>query len=724
LPVPLARLALLTSLLTTLPAVALVLAPARAAAQTADARDTTRADSARSQPLPAVRVSVTRVEERVDHVPWAVGVVGTREVRRGRPTLDLGEALAGIPGVYVASRYNYALDSRVSIRGFGSRANFGLRGVKVLLDGIPQTLPDGQSQITNIELGVIDRVEVLRGSTSSLYGNGSAGVLAFSTDMSAPAPFQQSVRVTGGAFGTLKLQARASGRAGPATGMLALSRLATDGPRQFNTAEVRQLNTGIDYALDPATTASLRLNLADMPEALNPGALTEAEYLANPDSAARFNVLRGADKRITQNQLALTLRRQPRDGEEYVVSVYGSTRDVRNALALAAPPPAAPENGTYSTLDRKFGGIRASGVRRLWNAERAPSLTAGLDVQRMHDIRQNRRSTGGRPTQPTDTLLLDQAEAVTSIGPFAQIAWTPATRLLVSAGGRYDRVRFTADDRFLSDGDESGERTMPAWSGHVGVSLTGVETFAPYANISTSFETPTTTELQARPDASGGFNPELDPQRAVSLELGARGALGGRLGYSVSVYRARVRDAIVQFLETNGRAFFRNAGETEHDGVEVGASLRLVDALSIEGAYTYSRFRFGEYRQQRGATVDTLDGNRLPGVPEHFARIGLRSRLGRGFVFDVDHTISSAVYADDRNELRIEGWGPGILAARLSWSGTVGRARWEPFVSAENLFDRTYVSAVTVNGAVGRVREPGAPRAIYAGMEIGWAAGR
>jgi iron complex outermembrane receptor protein len=296
----------------------------------------------------------------------------------------------------------------------------------------------------------------------------------------------------------------------------------------------------------------------------------------------------------------------------------------------------------------------------------------------------------------------------------------------VSAGGRYDRVRFDVGDRFLRDGqDDSGARSMPAWSGHLGASITGTEAFSPYANIATSFETPTTTELQARQDGRGGFNPDLGPQRAVSAEVGARGTVLGRVTYSASVYRARVRDALVQFLETSGRAYFRNAGRTENQGAELSANVRASGALSVEGAYTYSHLRFGEYRVQTvgpsGARVDTLDGNWLPGVPAHQLRLGLRSTLARGLTLDADHTWTSAVYADDRNTLRVEGWGPGVLNARVAWSGVVRQGRVEPFLGVQNALDHPYVASVTVNGAFGRVREPGPLRTFYLGMELGWA---
>src|SRR5581483_5515376 len=151
--------------------------------------DSARRDTTRVQRLPEITVTVTRTQEPLLRVPAAVGVVDSTDIRRAQPTLGLDEALNNLPGVYVANRYNFSLDQRLSIRGFGSRANFGTRGVKILLDGVPQTLPDGQSQLTNVEFADLGRIEVLRGSASSLYGNASGGVILLESQPADPNPF-------------------------------------------------------------------------------------------------------------------------------------------------------------------------------------------------------------------------------------------------------------------------------------------------------------------------------------------------------------------------------------------------------------------------------------------------------------------------------------------------------------------------------------------------------
>lgn len=678
----------------------------------------------RIQPLPTVSVRVMADQRSLERVPWAVGVVGVRELRRAQPTVNLDEALGSVPGVFVASRYNFATDSRIAIRGAGSRANFGLRGVKVFLDGVPQTLPDGQTQLTNVELGNIDRVEVLRGSTASLYGNGSAGVLSFSNDLRAPTPFSQSVRMLAGSYGQRKAQLRTVGRSGNAIAALSLSRLTTDGFRQRSEAESRQLNVAIDYSLGADSRVEIRAQVAEVPNALNPGALTFAEYALRRDSASAANIRRGSDRRVKQDQLSVSYHHgSAAQRAEYVATTWISSRAVRNALSTSPPGTVTPITGIYATLDRRFAGTRLSARYNLGDTQTAPTLAAGLDVQQMRDTRINRRATVGRPTAATDTIILNQFETVTSIAPFLQVQWTPTSRLLLSAGARYDRLRFSVRDDFRGDGgvnggDNSGARPLSAVSGHAGLTVTGWSAFAPYANLSTSFETPTTTELQVRPDRQGGFNPNLGPQRTLSAEFGARGAASTLASWNVAVYRANVRNAIVQSRVVDGTAFFENAGRTKNVGIEAGGSLRVGRLASLNLAYTWSDLKFDDYRQTTGTRVDTLDGKQLPGVPPQQLRLGLRSATYHGITVDADQTWTSALFADDLNTIRVPGWGTGVTNIRAAWTHTWGGYRLEPFVGVLNAQNTAYVGAVTVNGAFGRVLEPSPLRNWYVGLDI------
>lgn len=692
-----------------------------ALAQQPAAGDSAARDTSNVTQLPELEVTVTRTPEPLARVPFAVGVLDRNELQRGQQTVGIDEALNNLPGVVVSNRYNFSLDQRISIRGFGSRSNFGVRGLKILVDGIPQTLPDGQSQLTNVDFANLERAEVLRGASSSLYGNASGGVISFQTQRADPGPFAQSVRVQGGdgkrsGDGFYKWQSWTSGRSGSVSGTLSLSQFKADGFRQHSAAEFRQLNAGADWVVSGSTIATMRLSLADNPEAQNPGALTRAEYLANPDSAASNNIRRGADKDAQQHQLSLGVRHFDAAGNEYDVAVFGLLRDLENPLAAPPDVGGGPTNGTYIRIDRAVGGLRASTVRALGTDEQAPRLTGGFDLQRMRDDRQNLVSDGGAPTS---VLFLDQREKVTEFGPFAQVQWSPSEQLLLSGGARFDVVNFDLADRFLADGDDSGDRTMSALSGNIGASWSFDQRFVPYVNVSTSFETPTTTELVNQPDGSGGFNRELGPQRAVNYEVGARGQPTPRVNYSVALFLGRVSDAIVQQEEVGGRAFFRNAQKTHNDGAEVGLSVSPVAGLTLNGAYTYARYRFVEQPDASG-----LDGNRLPGVPEHFWRFGLRTAITNGAFLDADHTLSSSVASDDANTSAgiVDSWGAGVTNLRLGWQGDVGMVQLSPFLGVNNLWDRQYVGSVTLNGIFGRVLEPAPRRVLYLGTEIGYRA--
>lgn len=676
--------------------------------------DTTRRDSAKVT-LPELIVTVTRTEEPLSRVPAGVGVLDQRAVRLGQATRGPDEALNNIPGVYVPSRR----DPRITIRGFGSRANFGIRGVKILLDGVPQTLPDGQSQLDNVEFGSVERVEVLRGPASALYGNAAGGMVSFFTEAPGPEPVGATVRTEGGSYGMFKILGFLSGRSGPVNGGLTVSQFTIDNYRQNSAAQMTQLNLRGDWLMSGSTTAALRFYVANQPRNENPGALTFAEYVANPDSAAANNIRRSAGASGDQEQLSLSIRHVTAGSAEYSATFFGLLRTVDGRLAT----------GTYTAIDRVVGGTRLSGSTPLSRKASAPRLTYGLDVQQMKDDRTNNATVAG----VIDTLVLDQREKVTEVGPFVELAWSPVPRVTMSAGGRYDWVTFDVADHHLTDGaDNSGTRTMHAASGQVGVSVLAAEAVVPYANVSTAFETPTTTELVNQPGSTGGFNDQLDPQRAVSLELGARGQLGRDVRYSVAGFLGRISDAIVPYTEVGGRAYFENAGKVHNDGIEVELSGQVARGVRLFGSYTYAHYRFENYRRVTGTTVDTLDGKVLPGVPKAFIRLGLRTIFLRRGTLDVDHTMSSSVFADDRNTLYVNGWGAkaagvpegfgiGVTNLRMTWDQPWGTARIAPFLGVSNLWDKQYVGSVVVNGLNGRVFEPAARRNLYAGAEIGWA---
>lgn len=663
----------------------------RAAAQDGDS---TLADS--TFVLPPI-VVVTRAPTSLDEVPAAVDVLDSTALRQGRRTVGLAEALADLPGTYVADRGTFALDQRISLRGFGSRSAFGTRGIIVLLDGIPQTLPDGQSQFTNVELADIARVEVLRGSASVLYGNGAGGVVNLISAPATGAPAAGMVRVEGGSHGLFKWYGRASGSTGPLSGVASLSRTLLDGYRQHSAAELRRLALALAYH-GGSTSLRMRFNAADDPLSENPGALTAEEFAASPGIAAPNNLARNAGKAVNQQQLSLQLDHVAGDGGRYSLSLFGLRRDLDNPLAT---------NTTIRIL-RRAGGLRASAVRRFGSSPKSPVLTAGLDAQWMRDERAN--LTPNHAAVPDTTV--NQLENVRSIGPFLRAVWQPMPSWRLEGGVRRDQISFSVRDRLEGGPDDSGERSMGAWSVSAGASFLGATAITPYASVSTSFDTPTTTELAVQQDG-GGFNSELGPQRAVTMETGARGA-AGPLHWSAALFQAQVRDAIVPFEQVDGRSYYANAGRTRNRGLELGVNMTVTNQLSVWGALTLSDYRFSDYTLVSGLDTTKLDGNRLAGVPATFARVGLRGEAGQGWI-SAELTASGGLWADDANAVRVGSWASGTI--RGGYRFTMGTMHLAPFAGIANPWNARYAGSVAINGFGGRVLEPSPARNFYAGVD-------
>jgi len=677
-------------------AMAATLTPSAAWAQQPQRPDTAHADSMRAVLLPPVVVSVTRSPTAAARVPFAVAVIPEREIARGRPMLGLSEALVTLPGVYIADRHNPSQDDNLSIRGFGARAAFGVRGVKILLDGIPQTLPDGQGQLSNVELAAVRSIEVLRGPSSSLYGNAAGGVISLTSDSTTPVAVTPRMRVESGAYGMWKgYGAVALPLAGGGLDV-AGTRLVSDGFRAHSQASTWRGSVRYHAALSERTRLTAQLLAADSPRLQDPGALTAAEADTSPAAANPRNVTADAGKAVTQEQAGLSLVHGAAGGGSLQLALFGVRRNLDNPIAT-----------THIRLGRWAYGVRASAVRPLAPGGLPLVLTAGLDAQWQRDDRLN------LTLDLTDTTR-NQLERVSEVGPFLE-ARADLTRVVtLTVGARYDRVAFRVDDRYLADGDDSGSRVMAAPSGSAGLTLDLAPAARPYVSVSTSFETPTTTELANRPTGPGGFNPDLQPEQAVNYEAGVRGAVPGIGEYSLSAYQADVRDELIPFEVPGdpGRRFYRNAGSARHRGLELGVTLRPGARLTVVGAYTYSAFRFVTFR----TATDTLDGKTIPGVPAHYGHVSVRYDWGAALWTALDATASSRLYADDANTVPIAGW--HTIGVRAAWEGRAGPWRVAPFAAIQNLLDARYIGSVSVNAQFGRFFEPAPGRNAYVGIEL------
>jgi iron complex outermembrane recepter protein len=685
---------------------AALLAPASLPAQGVQ-----RPDSGRVR-LDTVVVTVTRASHDPARTPLALSVVGRDAIQDGRPAVSLDESLAGVPGLVVSNRHNFSLGPRVIMRGMGARAAFGVRGVRVLVDGIPLTMPDGQTNLNNLDLGSAGVIQVLHGPASALYGNAAGGVIAVETEP-APAGLATETRLIAGDQGRgslgrfLKAQAKVAQHVGALDYIASVARLEVDGYREHARTRQALFNGRVGFDVSPTTRLSLVISAIDMPVAESPGALPLDRAVEDPTAAWPANVAARAGEATRQGQAGVRLRHGGRHGL-LDLAVHGIARSLDNALPFG-----------FIELDRVAGGARASWEQTWPRFPLQPGVVAGLDLEAQRD---HRREYANQAGTPVGDARRDQYDRVASVGPFAQVRGGTGA-LHVTAGLRYDAVRFEVEDRRGVDPDRSGGRTLDALSSMIGATYAlAPVTF--FANVATSFQTPTTTELINAPPAPGepccpaGFNPDLEPQRARSGEVGARIRWRSALHASVAAYRMEVRDALVPFQvpDVDGRDFFRNASRTRHQGVELSATALLSPALDVSAAHTWIDVRF----RAAPGTADVNAGNRVPGIPPRRAHLALSWSPGPfRLTAELEHTARQ--YTDDANTVEA----PAANRVDLRAGSTVRLAGAElaPFLALNNVLDDRHFGSVSVNAAGARFFEPAPGRTIHVGTSVrtgGW----
>jgi iron complex outermembrane receptor protein len=581
-----------------------------------------------------ITVRATRVEKPLLKIPAAMGVVDQDDIQTAQQQVGLDESLVKIPGLFMQNRFNFAQDLRISIRGFGARAGFGIRGIKILVDDIPETLADGQGQVDSIDLGSAQRIEVIRGSASSLYGNAAGGVISIRSETGPQEPFAET-RLSFGEFGFQKYQLKSGGQMGSFNYLLNLSDFRLDGYRDNSRTETTQLNSKFGYTIDGTSDLAAVINLTNSPVADDPGSLTRQQAEDDPSQARGRNVQFDTGEDIDQQRVGLVYHKSFGDKHELMARNYYVWRDFANKLPFT--------DGGAVTFDRFFfgGGLKYTFTGALQGKQNRVIL--GIDVDRQDDDRRRFDNNMG----VIGALALDQNEKVTSTGVFVQDEFQLLENLELTLGARQDWVRFKVDDDFLSDGDDSGSQTLDEFSPMVGILYSVSPAVNLYGNISQSFETPTTSEF-ANPSGGGGFNSNLEPQTATNYEVGIKGTLPHRIGYGLSLFTVDVKDELIPF-EIPGmpdRDFFVNAGRSTRDGLEASVSVQPLAGLTASAAYTLSDFTFDRFTDNNG---NVFDGNDIPGIPQNLLHGEIAYLHSSGFYVVADVLNVDDFYVNNAN---------------------------------------------------------------------------
>lgn len=664
---------------------------------------------AQERSLDPVVVSASRIEMRLYDTPAAVSRVDTDWRGDGAPATGLTDALLAVPGMAVRERNNFAQDVQLSIRGFGSRATFGVRGSRILVDGIPASMPDGQGQLSTATLSSARHIEVLRGPWAQMYGNVGGGVLMVE---SAPAPAmpEAAMRLAAGSDGFRQALLSGGTRLQSGLGIQAdASTFSTDGARTHASAERHYLDLRFDLASDDRTKVRFGINGFSQPATQDPLGLTRTEFGRDPrvvnPLAEQFNTR----KNIDQVQLGVQAEHAINTLDKLAVVAYAGQRDLRQYLAFSGA--AANSAGGVVDLDRTYYGTGVAWHHRFRTSDQIPMRwSIGADVEAMRDRRLGFVNANGSE----GALRRDEDNDATATGVYGQMAAYVRPDVLLSAGARYSEVRIRVDDRYITTAspDDSGRVSYSKFSPVAGVQWHATETVNTFVNFGYGFETPTLSEIAYRPNGSG-LNLSLQPARSRHLEAGMKFRRDD-LALQATVFRSETDGEIVPLSNQGGRTTFRNVDGVERYGLELGAQVAWRQ-VQWRLAYTLLQAQFTQaFNSASGAPVNA--GNRLPGTARHAFNLEAAwkptDELRLGAVLHGE----SRIHVDDLNSEAAPGY--VTLGFHVDRAFRFGRSQANVFFRADNLFDRTYAGSVIVNEGNRRFYETAAGRTLIAGVKI------
>jgi iron complex outermembrane receptor protein len=663
------------------------------------------------QSLPEIVVTVSRSEQNRFDAPAAIDVVQVNGFSAQSPLVNMSELLTGVPGVQVRDRRNYAQDLQISVRGFGTRSTFGVRGVRILIDGIPATMPDGQGQASSASLPSASRIEILRGPMAQLYGNSAGGVLqVFTRD--PPLQPEASLSLGFGSDNQRLLGASAGGGNETLGGVIDVSQYSTDGYRDHSAARRTTINAKVVARPSSDTKITTILTSFDQALSQDPLGLNRADFENNPRQVVPGAIIFDTRKTITQQQLGVLFEQRLSKSDTLNARVYGGTRQVFQTLAF--PGDALVQAGGVVDLDRGYGGVGLNWTHETKVNDLPLNWTLGVEADSLSERRKGFVNNGGTP----GALRRDENDHAKNTDAFAQIDWTFAPQWRATAGVRVARVKLSVDDDYivpdpnpaLNNPDDSGNVEYKQTSPVVGLAWRASDNVNIYTNVGKGFETPTLAESAYRSSGTGP-NLGLRASTSVQAEIGAK-IKSGRHMMDFAVFKSRSKNEIVQDRSVFGRATFQNVDGVERRGAEASWRSEWNKQLSSNVAYTWLDARFRESFSSANGT--TAAGNRLPGTPEHSLYTELQYRWQNAVTTAVEMRAESESYVNDINSDAAGGY--AVFNVRAGYEFNAGPTKMMVFGRIDNLFDRAYAGSIVVNDANLRFFEPAPGRRLYVGM--------
>ncbi|SCX46413.1 iron complex outermembrane recepter protein [Nitrosospira sp. Nsp1] len=682
--------------------------------------------------LHPVVITGTRMEQSSFSLPMSIDVVEGLVIQDSQPRVNLSEALSRVPGLVIQNRQNYAQDLQVSSRGFGARSTFGIRGIRMIVDDIPASMPDGQGQAANINLGSTKRIEVLRGPFSAIYGNASGGVIqAFTED--GPAEHMISGTLLGGSYGTTRGEIKLGGTlggtgaagtagavAGPFNYVVDISRFQTDGYRDHSAATRYQASAKLTYRVNQDATLTLMANELHQGNTQDPLGLTRAQVSADPRQADTSATTFNTRKRIDNTQGGLVYTHKFSSANTVKLIGYTGTRRIEQFLAVprGAQIPATSSGGVVD-LDREFGGLGLRWMHRS-SGERPLTVTASIDYEISKERRKGFENFSGMALGVRGNMRRNEDDTVSSFSQYVQAEWQFASAWILSAGVRHTEVKFRSEDFFIrpDNANDSGNLTFRNVIPILGLLYKATPTLNLYVSGGEGFETPTFAELAYRPDGATGLNFALRPSKSRNVEAGVKWLATSNTRINLAFFETLVSGEILPATNSGGRTTFQNAADTRRRGVEFSADSRFSTDLSVYLSYTYLDAEFEDsytYLRTGGLSTTVANGNFLPGVPRNTAYTELAWRRGLpGFSAVVEAIYRDKVFANDTNTEAAKRY--AIANIRFSYSHRIGGWKLSEFLRLDNITDTRYVGSVIVNEGNSRFYEPAPGRNVIVGM--------
>ncbi|CAI9423630.1 TonB-dependent receptor, partial [Salmonella enterica] len=649
--------------------------------------------------------------------PAAVSVIEGEDMRLATPRVNLSETLTSVPGLQVQNRQNYAQDLQISIRGFGSRSAFGVRGIRLYVDGIPATMPDGQGQISNIDINSIQDVEVLRGPFSALYGNASGGVINVTTETGIEASSYY------GSYGSWRYGLKATGAMGDGTQpgdvdyTVSTTRFTTHGYRDHSGARKNLANAKLGVRLDDVSKLSLIFNSVDI-KADDPGGLTESEWKADPQQAPRAEQY-NTRKTIKQTQAGLRYERQLSAQDDISVMAYAGERETTQYQSIPLVAQLKPaQAGGVITLQRHYQGIDSRWTHR-GELGVPVTFTGGLNYENMSENRKgynNFRLNNGPPEfGHKGDLRRDERNLMWNVDPYLQTQWQLTQKLSLDAGVRYSSVWFDSNDHYIApgNGDDSGDASYHHWlpAGSLKYALT--DAWNLYLAAGRGFETPTINELSYRADGQSGFNFDLKPSTNDTVEVGSKTRIGNGL-LTAALFQTDTDDEIVVASSMGGRTTYKNAGKTRRQGAELALDQRFAGDWRVKASWTWldATYRSNVCQGQN------CDGNRMPGIARNMGFASLGFIPDEGWYAGTDVRYMGDIMANDENTAKAPSY--TVVGLNTGYKFNYSQLTVDIFGRVDNLFDKEYIGSVIVNESNGRYYEPAPGRNYGVGINLAW----